>query len=287
MKKPNQRCIFIGGLHRSGTLLLRRALLAHPRVSGFANTGVPEDEGQHLQTVFPPAAVFGGPGKFCFAEEAYLNDASPLVTRENRERLLQEWGKHWDMDKDLFVEKSPPNLIRMRFLQALFPNSLFIIIIRHPLAGSYATQKWSNTDICELVDHWIVAHQKMLADLPFIRRWRLVRYEDFTVNPQSVLTGIFDWIGVNPVPFRERVEPEVNNKYFAQWESEAAREAAIASRLRARHDLPSRFGYSFAPPYTHTQRAASYPARQTADSTTGPALGKHRRAHRGAVNESV
>ena len=45
--------VFVGGLHRSGTSLVHRCLALHPAVSGFSGTGVPEDEGQHLQTVYP------------------------------------------------------------------------------------------------------------------------------------------------------------------------------------------------------------------------------------------
>ncbi|MEI2612689.1 MAG: hypothetical protein V9G20_28950 [Candidatus Promineifilaceae bacterium] len=58
----NHQFIFIGGLHRSGTSILFKTLRDHPQISGFYNTQVPEDEGQHLQTVIPPAKAFGGPG---------------------------------------------------------------------------------------------------------------------------------------------------------------------------------------------------------------------------------
>ena len=50
---PDHTYVFVGGLHRSGTSLLARSLEAHPSVSGFRDTGVPEDEGQHLQSVYP------------------------------------------------------------------------------------------------------------------------------------------------------------------------------------------------------------------------------------------
>ncbi len=46
---------FIAGLHRSGTTPLTRLLAAHSEVSGFSNTHVEEDEGQHLQQVYPSA----------------------------------------------------------------------------------------------------------------------------------------------------------------------------------------------------------------------------------------
>ena len=33
--------------------MLARMLAEHPEVSGFADTGAPADEGQHLQDVYP------------------------------------------------------------------------------------------------------------------------------------------------------------------------------------------------------------------------------------------
>jgi len=77
------RFVFLAGLHRSGTTLLARLLAAHPEVSGFSDTGVPADEGQLLQTVYPAAKVWGGPGRFGFAPDAFssraisMTDATP------------------------------------------------------------------------------------------------------------------------------------------------------------------------------------------------------------------
>ena len=64
------RFVFLAGLHRSGTTLLARLLAAHPDISGLSGTGVPADEGQHLQSVYPAAKVYGGPGRFGFAPES-------------------------------------------------------------------------------------------------------------------------------------------------------------------------------------------------------------------------
>ena len=125
----NHTFLFLGGLHRSGTSILHRLLREHSATSGFYNTGVPEDEGQHLQTVFPAAKVFGGPGLFAFYPNVHLCDQSPLVSSINRDQLLREWGAYYDLDKKLLLEKSPPNLVRSRFFQELFPNSKFAFTV--------------------------------------------------------------------------------------------------------------------------------------------------------------
>jgi hypothetical protein len=84
------KLVFLAGLHRSGTTLLARLLAAHPEISGFSGTGVPADEGQHLQTVYPAAKVYGGPGRFGFAPESHLTEDSALVSEQSAQTLVEE-----------------------------------------------------------------------------------------------------------------------------------------------------------------------------------------------------
>ena len=37
--------------------------------------------------------------------------------------MLATWSPYFDLDKRILVEKSPPNLLRFRFLQAAFPDA--------------------------------------------------------------------------------------------------------------------------------------------------------------------
>ena len=112
----DRKFVFIVGLHRSGTTLLANLLAGHPDVSGFENTGAPMDEGQFLQTVYPVGPVWGGDaiGRIGFDPCAYLTERSSIATRENAEKLLNEWSDYWDMSKPVLLEKSPPNIINVR-----------------------------------------------------------------------------------------------------------------------------------------------------------------------------
>ena len=66
----DQLLLFVGGLHRSGTTMLARMLAEHPQISGFADTGAPADEGQHLQDVYPVISPGRQAGRFAFHGDA-------------------------------------------------------------------------------------------------------------------------------------------------------------------------------------------------------------------------
>jgi Sulfotransferase family len=243
---PHAPVLFVCGLHRSGTSLVHRCLARHPEVSGFNDTGVPEDEGQHLQTVFAPAYRHGGPGRFGFDPKSHLTEDSPLVTDANREQLLAEWGRHWRAGAGLYVEKSPPNLVRTRFLQAMFPRASFLVVVRHPAAVAGATQKWSRTPSTSLVHHWVVCHETLRADAPHLERVRIVRYEELVADPDGSLAGVYEWLGLSPQPSGEQVRSDVNARYFARWRSRARLLGRVDRALAARryeHDV-RRWGYS-------------------------------------------
>jgi hypothetical protein len=224
---PNQLCVldtistkrfvFIGGLHRSGTSILHRCIGDHPEVSNFSGTDGIADEGQHLQSVYNPANKYGGPGVFGFDDDSFLDESSDLATPENAKVLFDDWSEHWDLSKSILVEKSPPNLVRSRFLQSLFPASRFIFLVRHPIAVSYATQKWSGTSLYSLIRHWLVCNERMSADMKLLDRAILVKYEDFVSNPLETMRSIWHFIGLDEHPTEREIKSGINNQYFEKW----------------------------------------------------------------------
>jgi hypothetical protein len=241
-----RRFVFVGGLHRSGTSLLYRSLTMHPAIGGISGSGVPEDEGQHLQTVYPPARHHGGPGRFGFDDRARLTESSPLVTAANRERLLAEWGRYWSRDRAVLAEKSPPNIIRTRFLQALFPEATFVVMIRHPVAVACATRKWARGSLESLIRHWLRCHEILAEDATRIDRLQVVRYEHLVRDPGREIGRVLSALELGGTVPASAVDAHLNDRYFLSWRSDGTRLGrAVRERRVLRHEpAVNRFGYS-------------------------------------------
>jgi len=217
MSPTDQRYAFVCGLHRSGTTLIARSLAAHAKVSGFTRTGVIEDEGQFLQTVFPLESFYGGVGRFGFDPRAHMTESHALNTAENSMRLLSEWGRYWDLNKPVLLEKTPSNLLRMRLLQALVPNSHFIVVTRHPVAASLAALKWTKGNIFSLLAHWAHCYQMAKRDEETLSRVLWVSYESFVAHPEQELARITEFLNLQPQAAWAPQVTNENEKYFGLW----------------------------------------------------------------------
>ncbi|HYG88123.1 MAG TPA: sulfotransferase [Azospirillum sp.] len=223
------RMVFVIGLHRSGTSVLHRILRGHSMVSGFHDTGFPEDEGQYLQDVYPRTFDLGGPGLFGFHPDARHTEESPLARPDVAERLFGQWSRHWDLDKPVLIEKTPQHVLMTRLLQALFPDSRFIVILRHPFANALATQKWSHTSLPMLVDHWIHCHTLLMEDVQKLRNCMVFQYESFVLAPEAYVGRIQDFLSIPAEPVRERIKADGNAAYQALWNAARVRHQDITT----------------------------------------------------------
>jgi hypothetical protein len=215
----NRKYVFVCGLQRSGTSVLGRNVARLENCTSFKNTGAFQDEGQFLQDVYPIDAEFGGAGRFGFDPRAHLTEASDLLTRDNAARLRASWHAYWDEKKGICVEKTPANILKTRFLQAIFPDSYFIVVRRHPVPVSIASQRWkiSVSPLYRLFEHWLRCHELFDEDKKHLQHVYELRYEDYVQNPDTYHQEIAAFVGTR-VP-----EPPEEDQFrtVAQWRNPA------------------------------------------------------------------
>lgn len=213
--RNNCKYVFVCGLPRSGTSVLGRNIGRLADCTDLKNTGALEDEGQFLQGVYPLASECGGDGRFGFNPRMHLSEASDLLTPENALKLRQSWERYWDHNKAIRVEKTPANLLMTRFLQAIFPNSYFIVTRRHPVPVSIAIQKWkvNVTSLHNLFEHWLYCYDLFEEDKKYLKHVYELRYEDYVENPSKYHDEIAAFLGTRVL------EPSTEDRHrvVAQW----------------------------------------------------------------------
>src|SRR6266576_6783483 len=216
--RGNRKYVFVCGLQRSGTSVLARNIARLENCTSFKNTGVLEDEGQYLQDIYLTDHQCGGAGWYGFDRRAHLTETSALLTKENIARLRTCWHSYWDPTKTICLEKTPGNLIMTRFLQAAFPDAYFIVIKRHPVPASMASQKWSMSPLHRLFEHWLWCYDIFESDKRHLNRVYELTYEDYIQNASRYHREIADFIGTRPPAVEmEQVTAAHNEKYFHRW----------------------------------------------------------------------
>ena len=215
-----ERLVFVCGLHRSGTSLVEQMLVSQLDLSCL-RMRVPENEGQHAQTVYSPALAFGGPGRFAFSDDMQRELKSLNDFDEHRKTILSDWAPFMVGSSTTLIEKSPPNLTKIWWLRKVFPGARFVIVVRDPRAVSGATQKWSQTSLEELMMHWHVAHSLALKDIS-ANDCVTIKYEDLVASPDEVLNRIAQFLEAawrpKQLPIADQYKKLLssNDKYIAR-----------------------------------------------------------------------
>ena len=220
------RYVFVGGLHRSGTSLVQRLIAALPGVAAISDAPVPENEGVYLQGAIPHTARHGRPMHFATDPAQHLVEGGGFDRLEVRDRIEADWAP-WFADAPWRVEKSPPNLTRMRLYQQLFPLAQFVVVIRHPEAVAAATRKWVDLDLPAMLDHWLHAHERVAGDLPWLHSVLVLRYEDVVAGPDRAMAMLAAFLDLEPAPLPEPVRD--GNAAYAGAVTLSAPQAARAA----------------------------------------------------------
>ena len=180
--------IFVIGAMRSGTTLLRLVLDSHERIaigpeSGFmraaaAMKNIPTwDYGE------------GWYRRFGWSDDE-MNGRIQRFFGELFERYAAEQGKaRWG-------EKTPLHVWHLEDMATLFPEAVFVAIVRHPGAVAHSmSRRWHYTTSAA-ADSWVRANTEIVrVGSELGDRIALCRYEDVVLEPEPTLRRLVHHLG--------------------------------------------------------------------------------------------
>jgi hypothetical protein len=209
--------VFIVGLNKSGTSLLYVLLSNHPEFSAIrafkpqkaeskksTATLRMEDygvgEGQKIPYLLDKLRpVSGSSGRFAapeFQQQGRLTEAD--MEPGDRKAVVEAYQLSMVDPKLRLCEKSPPNILRTRYLQALFPDAIFFALVRNPFANVAANakkrSKWGS--VREQALHWAEAYRLFLEDARYLTRLRVINYEDLVSATDVELSAVANLCGL-------------------------------------------------------------------------------------------
>jgi hypothetical protein len=183
------RWIFIVGCNNSGTTLMHDVLAATGKFSFMPH------EGQRYTDVLMRAQKRAYERVWSeYVGELRLDERHP--TRDVP-RLLFDWLGELDTPvKPMILEKTTANAVRMRWLERAFPGAAFVGIVRNGFAVVEGIKRKGSKTVARGARHWKLVNEMMLDDAQLVKRFLLVRYEDFVAAPQATLSKIAEFLGI-------------------------------------------------------------------------------------------
>lgn len=202
---PNPaKWVFIVGCYNSGTTILLNMLAQHPSISVL-------DEGVFRTNELITPEELGWTRMWCKVQDKVRLGVTD--THVDAIAVQKDWSFFLDVRKPILVEKSIVNSARLPWLQANFPNSYFIFIVRNGYAVAEGIQRkvinrrysipaeFGETYPIELcAQQWVQTNEIVEEDSPSIERIYRLTYEELCSNPKGTLDAIWQFL-------------EIDNKY--------------------------------------------------------------------------
>jgi hypothetical protein len=100
--------------------------------------------------------------------------------------IKNEWRKYWDTTKPILLEKSPPNIQRVKSISQAFPNSYFIIFYRNPYCQCESLIRRNNYSSKQAAKFALRSLKLQKENICFLAKNTLqISYEALTNNPQA------------------------------------------------------------------------------------------------------
>jgi hypothetical protein len=173
----------------SGTTLLRLILDSHERIAVPQETGFMRAYNAHRFIPFKWsgrnwARRMGWSHEELDAELAAFYDR--IFMRHVQQSGKQRWG-----------EKTPLHTWHIDDMARLFPDAVFVGIVRHP-GGSIGSNlgRWKRQTPREAISHYRRYTRELIRQAArHQERFVVLRYEELVLQPEPVLRELLDWLG--------------------------------------------------------------------------------------------
>ncbi len=199
--------IFILGVPRSGTTLLRMMMDSHPEIMcgpeahWITNQEVGWAPSLRSLTLFLTENKWGAVKGFKGVDEGLIYQLMADFINEIMSTSA------WSHGKIQWAEKTPRNIIAAPFLHRLFPQAKFLHIYRDGRDVALSTVgKWKTITIEDkevknsyknALRRWVVWNQRFWDDAKKINlNYLSVRYEDLATSPKEEMARILDFVEV-------------------------------------------------------------------------------------------
>ncbi|MEB3829843.1 sulfotransferase family protein [Phormidium sp. CCY1219] len=265
MDRNIQGRIFLVGCPRSGTTLLQSMIAAHPNIASFPESHFFE----HLNASWPWGPVFGLASRR--AQSQFEKFLRVIGQEQMQQQCVPEkaWFSHQyasgfikvldtvthQQGKRLWLEKTPQHLHQIDTIEKFVKDAKFIHLIRngtdvvsslYEASRKHSEKTWGGPwSVDQCIQTW-------LKDVEVSRRHldktnhTLVRYEQLVEDPQSVLTKLCGFMGVE---FDERMLQD-----YGKAAKQVVREHEWAWKASAGEPIRNANGEKFAKLFDEGQR---------------------------------
>jgi hypothetical protein len=179
--------IFIVGSMRSGSTLLRLVLDSHPHIAIPSETGF---MGGLRAVKDVPQWKFGARW---YERLGWSEDEVDALLRGLYDTLFARYAQA--QGKPRWGEKTPFHSNHVAEMARVFPDAVFVGIVRHPGAVAWSLRRF-HYRFDEGVDYWASTNAAMVsAGSMLSSRFVLLRYEDLVTNPEPLLRPLLDAVG--------------------------------------------------------------------------------------------
>lgn len=181
--------IFIVGTMRSGSTMLRLVLDSHPDIAMGEETGF---MGALAATKAIPNWRYG---RQWYGRLGWTDAELDARLREFYAGMFERYAM--SQGKQRWGDKTPLHSWHMEEMARIFPDAVFVAIVRHPCAVVGSLKKRFHWDVSDAAEYWATTNAEVLrraADLGD-ERFVLLRYEDLVAAPEGVLRELTSWLG--------------------------------------------------------------------------------------------